>query len=176
LIGNGHENFCGDWVGVIGRMRSNTNDGFVANRLPDSISRGALHAALLLWRPMMRWLLDRLKERSTWLAIFTFAGLVGMKVEPELRELIINAILGIAAVAAFIWREHRDPNERTRATDIPEIDLVGRSESTDVPCDSDARPVIPDRITLESLERMRESQLPSDIAIQPEERGSGWNG
>ncbi len=124
----------------------------------------------------MRWLLDRLKERSTWLAIFTFAGLVGMKVEPELRELMINAILGVAAVVAFVWREHRDPNERTRATDIPEITLVGRSESTDAPRDSDTRSVIPDRITLEYMERLRKSQLPSDTAIQPSEQGSGWNG
>jgi hypothetical protein len=75
----------------------------------------------------MSWLLARLKERSTWLAMFTFAGLLGMKLDPELRELIINAILGVAAVAAFVWREHRDPNERTRETDLPPIDLQGRA-------------------------------------------------
>jgi hypothetical protein len=127
---------------------------------------------------MMRWLLDRLGEHSTWLAIFTFAGLLGVRLEPELRELIIEAILGVAAVVAFIWKESRDPNERTRKTDIPEIELVGRSEYLSATRESDTRPVMPDRITLESLERMRESQLPSDSAAQSgwQKRESGWNG
>jgi hypothetical protein len=124
----------------------------------------------------MRWLLDRLKERSTWLAIFTFAGLVGMKVEPELRELIINAILGIAAVVAFIWREHRDPNERTRKTDIPEIEWVGRSESTDTPRSANPPAAPFDGSADESMARMLRIQLPPDSAIQSEKRGNGWNG
>jgi hypothetical protein len=83
----------------------------------------------------MNWLIDRLKERSTWLGIFTLAGLLGAKLEPELRELIINAILGVAAVVAFVWREHRDPNERTRKTDeviyIPQFSIPERNESAD---------------------------------------------
>ncbi len=54
----------------------------------------------------MNWLLNRLKERSTWLAIFTLLGLVGIKLEPELRELIINAILAVAAIVAFVFREN----------------------------------------------------------------------
>jgi len=69
----------------------------------------------------VQWLMDRLKERSTWLAIFTLVGLLGIKLEPELRELIINAILGAAAVVAFVWREQRGHHERTRKTDLPQI-------------------------------------------------------
>jgi hypothetical protein len=126
----------------------------------------------------MSWLIDRLKERSTWLAIFTFIGLLGMKVEPELRELIINAILGIAAVVAFVWREHRDPNERTRKTDVPEIELVGRSESTDAPRSPN---VVSDNVRVDydndgGVICVRRSPVSSDATVQPEERGTGWNG
>lgn len=71
----------------------------------------------------MNWLLARLKEKSTWLGIFTLAGLCGMKIEPELREMIINAILAVAAVAAFVFREE------TKHDSLPPIDLVGRSDS-----------------------------------------------
>lgn len=78
----------------------------------------------------MNWFLNRLKERSTWLAIFTLAGLVGIKLEPELRELIINAILGVAAVVAFVFRENIRERDQPRQNDqLPPIDLVGRSES-----------------------------------------------
>jgi len=91
----------------------------------------------------MIWLLNRLKERSTWLAIFTVAGLVGIKIEPELRESVINAILAVAAVVAFVFRE----NVRERSTDLdqsarqetplppvpplPSIGPVGKSEVTE---------------------------------------------
>jgi len=85
----------------------------------------------------MNWLLNRLKERSTWLAIFALAGLVGIKLEPEFRDAIINAILAVAAVVAFVFRE----NIRERSTDLdqstwtppplPPIELTGKSESSD---------------------------------------------
>lgn len=87
----------------------------------------------------MTWLLNRLKEKSTWIAIFTLAGLVGIKIDPELREHIINAILAVAAVAAFVFRE----NTRERSTDpeqspprtlpLPPIELTAKSESAEVP-------------------------------------------
>jgi len=87
----------------------------------------------------MNWFLNRLKERSTWLAIFALAGLVGIKIEPEFREVIINAILAVAAVVAFIFRE----NVRERSTDLnqstgtptplPPIELTGKSESAEAP-------------------------------------------
>ena len=91
----------------------------------------------------MNWLINRLKERTTWLAIFTLLGLVGVKLEPEFREIIINAILAVTAVVAFVFRE----NVRERSTDLdqsvrqqtplppgsgyqplPTIELVGKSE------------------------------------------------
>lgn len=80
----------------------------------------------------MVWLLNRLKEKSTWLALFTFAGLLGMKLNPELQELITQAILAVAAIVAFVFRE----SQRERSTDtagpaaLPPIELVGQSESS----------------------------------------------
>jgi hypothetical protein len=71
----------------------------------------------------MNWLLDRLKEKSSWLAIFTVIGLVGIKIEPELREVIINAILAVAALAAFVFKE--TPHEsQTVNIQLPPIELV----------------------------------------------------
>jgi len=53
----------------------------------------------------MNWWIERFREKSTWLAMFTFIGLLGIYVEPEFRETIINAILAVAALVSFIYRE-----------------------------------------------------------------------
>lgn len=146
----------------------------------------------------MNWLLNRLKERSTWLAIFTLAGLFGMKIEPELREHIINAILAVAAVAAFVFRE----NIRERSTDLdqasrpasalPPIELQGRAESparrdadsASQPLDSGADLPVFDAA---SVQRVRDTGLPPDhrpategddrrATPSDESERSGWNG
>jgi len=84
----------------------------------------------------MNWLLNRLKERSTWLALFTLAGLVGIKLEPEFRDAIINAILAVAAVVSFVFRENirersTDLDQSTRTTPpLPPIELVGKSDAS----------------------------------------------
>lgn len=80
----------------------------------------------------MNWLLNRLKEKSTWLGIFTMLGLFGMKIKPEFQELIIQAILAVAAVVAFIFRENireRAEDQFPRETSLPPIELVGRPEA-----------------------------------------------
>lgn len=80
----------------------------------------------------MNWLLNRLKEKSTWLGIFTLLGLLGMKLNPELQELITQAILAVAAIVAFIYRENtreRSDDQLPRETpELPPIDLIGRPE------------------------------------------------
>ncbi len=51
---------------------------------------------------MIAWILDRAKERSTWMGLFSLAGAVGWAVTPDHKELIITAAVAIvAAVAAF---------------------------------------------------------------------------
>lgn len=140
----------------------------------------------------MNWLLNRLKERTTWLAIFTLAGLVGIKLEPELRELIINAILGVAAVVAFVFRE----NIRERSTDLdqasrpapalPPIELQSRSEypgMRDVDSANQPNPVDSDLPVFdgEDAHRVRRTGLPPDPFIESHEQSvrsgqDGYNG
>ena len=75
----------------------------------------------------MNWLLSRLKEKSTWLSLFAFASLFGMQIEPELKEYLIQAVIGVAALVAFIFKEK--PSEHHQSDQIPPIELQSRSES-----------------------------------------------
>lgn len=50
------------------------------------------------------WLLDRLKEPSTW-AGFGIAGLVGIGLAPETWDAIFAALAAVAAAAAAVIRE-----------------------------------------------------------------------
>ncbi len=125
----------------------------------------------------MNWVINRLREASTWRGLVWLLTVSGVALRPDQVEAIVLAGMAIAGLlGVFLQDKARDPNERTRKTDIPEIELVGRSESTDASRDSDVIPLASMWTVDESLERMRESQLPSDAAIQSEERGAGWNG
>lgn len=54
----------------------------------------------------MDWLFDRMKEKSTWIAIATaLATLVGFKVSPENAELIAQAGVAVATAALVLIRE-----------------------------------------------------------------------
>lgn len=81
----------------------------------------------------MNWLLNRLREKTTWMGIFTLLGLVGIQIEPEFREIIINAVLAVAAIAAFVYRENRHERSTDRQPNLPPIELQGRSESDPLP-------------------------------------------
>lgn len=132
----------------------------------------------------MNWLLNRLKERSTWLAIFTLAGLFGMKIEPELREHIINAILAVAAVAAFVFRE----NVRERSTDLPAIETRSKRVSNLTEEDSVLIGVHSYNELIDKGMRVGESSSKTDLpAIElqgqsesvpnpPPVHPNGWNG
>ena len=51
---------------------------------------------------MIAWILDRAKERSTWMGLFSLAGAVVWAVTPEHKELIVTAAVAVvAAIAAF---------------------------------------------------------------------------
>ena len=129
----------------------------------------------------MNWLLNRLKEKSTWLAIFTLAGLFGMKIEPELREHIINAILAVAAVAAFVFRENIRERDQPRQNDqLPPIELMGRSESAEKRQADPTLAALDELISGTAFYRYRD--LDDELAhpskhteVKPED-SSGWNG
>ena len=50
---------------------------------------------------MIAWILDRAKERSTWMGLFSLAGAVGWAVTSDRKELTA-AVAIVAAVAAFM--------------------------------------------------------------------------
>jgi hypothetical protein len=54
---------------------------------------------------MIAWILDRARERSTWMGIFSLAGAVGWAVTPEHKELIITAAVAVVAAVAAFTRE-----------------------------------------------------------------------
>ena len=43
---------------------------------------------------MITWILDRAKERSTWMGLFSLAGAVGLAFTPEHKELVIAGLGG----------------------------------------------------------------------------------
>ena len=54
---------------------------------------------------MIAWILDRVKERSTWMGLFLLAGAVGLAVTPEHKELVITAATAVVAVIAALARD-----------------------------------------------------------------------
>lgn len=56
----------------------------------------------------MKWLCNRLKERSTWAGIFVLLGLVGVKLAPEVQELIIEILTAAAALVAILTKDGPD--------------------------------------------------------------------
>ena len=54
---------------------------------------------------MIAWILDRAKERSTWMGLFSLAGAVGWAVTPEHKELIITAAIAVVAAVAAMTRD-----------------------------------------------------------------------
>ncbi len=54
---------------------------------------------------MLLWILDRAKERSTWMGLFSLAGAVGWAVTPEHKELIVTAAVAVVAAIAAMTRD-----------------------------------------------------------------------
>lgn len=60
-----------------------------------------------MWKNFLNWLLARLSETSTYVAIFNFLAVIGVMINPELQTVIINLCLAIDALALFIVNEHK---------------------------------------------------------------------
>ena len=54
---------------------------------------------------MLAWILDRAKERSTWMGLFSLAGAAGWAVTPDHKELIITAAVAVVAAIAALTRD-----------------------------------------------------------------------
>jgi hypothetical protein len=59
----------------------------------------------------MKWLIDRLKEPSTWQGIATFAGAIGILLSPELWLQIGVAAGAIIGLVQVIKKERETPPE-----------------------------------------------------------------
>ena len=53
----------------------------------------------------MSWILERAKERSTWMGLFSLAGAVGFAISPENKEIIIGAAVAVGAAVAAMTRD-----------------------------------------------------------------------
>lgn len=55
----------------------------------------------------MKWILERLSEKSTWITVFTvLASVGGVAVAPELEKAIIATGMGIVSLVA-IWTKEK---------------------------------------------------------------------
>ena len=130
----------------------------------------------------MNWIINRLREASTWRGLVWLLTVSGVALRPDQIEAIVLAGMALAGlIGVFVRDEIRSSETRTRETDIPSISLVGRSESVvqegdSVPCagsDSEYRdsPVI--RVRTAALSSDDEHQDPGS-AMRP--NGGGYNG
>lgn len=113
----------------------------------------------------MNWMLARLREASTWRGLVWLLTVAGIALKPEQTEAVIA--FGMAAaglLGVFLKDPTRNPEERTRATDLPPIDLQGRSNNT-VSTDEWMHIVVPPR---HRNEEYNERGLPPDHP--------GWGG
>ena len=54
---------------------------------------------------MKLWLVHRLRERTTWLSILGMLGLLGIRLDPELQEYIVQGLIAASCVVAFLFPE-----------------------------------------------------------------------
>ena len=54
---------------------------------------------------MLTWVLDRAKERSTWMGLFSLAGAIGLGLSPENKEAIIGAAVAVVAAIAALTKD-----------------------------------------------------------------------
>jgi len=54
---------------------------------------------------MIAWILDRAKERSTWMGIFLFAVAGGLTVTPKHKKLVITTAVAVVAAVEAMTRD-----------------------------------------------------------------------
>lgn len=54
---------------------------------------------------MTEWIIDRLKERSTWLGLISFVTAIGISVNPAQVEAIVAAGMAAAGLVAAFTRD-----------------------------------------------------------------------
>ena len=59
----------------------------------------------------MNWVLDRLKEKSTWRGFVAALAGLGLYISPELADAIVVLGLGIAGFLEVVWPEKSEKKE-----------------------------------------------------------------
>lgn len=51
------------------------------------------------------WIVERLKERSTWLAVISLISLAGVTLQPDMKEIIITIGLAIGSLIFMVSKD-----------------------------------------------------------------------
>ena len=54
------------------------------------------------------WLLERIKERSTWLSLIGILAMVGIEVSPESQESILRICLLVASAIGIVTKDKKE--------------------------------------------------------------------
>lgn len=57
----------------------------------------------------MEWIIDRLKEPTTYAGIFAGLAALGVQVAPEMADAIISAGIGVVGLVLVILKEKKKP-------------------------------------------------------------------
>jgi hypothetical protein len=57
---------------------------------------------------MRNYILDRVREPSTWRGAILFLTAIGVPIAPQMAEAIVTAGLGIAGLVGMLTSDHRD--------------------------------------------------------------------
>ena len=80
----------------------------------------------------MNWLLNRLREPSTWRGLVWLATVAGLSLRPDQAEAIVTVGIALAGLLGVFLS---DEPKSVRPDPLPPIDLQGRPESGDAPAD-----------------------------------------
>lgn len=67
-----------------------------------------------MWRRLLDYILARLHEVTTYVAFFNFLAYLGVVVNPDLKEIIINLCISIDALVLFFVPEHKNEVEELK--------------------------------------------------------------
>lgn len=56
---------------------------------------------------MLKFILDRAKERSTWIGLIAVAGVVGVKIDAAAVDQVVQIAGGVAGLLAIVWPDKK---------------------------------------------------------------------
>lgn len=87
------------------------------------------------WKKLIDYILNLLKESTTYLAIFNFLAYLGVTIQPELKTIIQNLCISVDALIVFLVA----PYLRKRFKDSLYIDMRNDLESLEIELSKEKR-------------------------------------